>query len=103
MAKWQRSLKLNPEWEQCQSGEISRQELAASIARKLKAMRPLPPSDYDAEREELADVFEDMAEDGDLSEDEFNGVMHDLYDWGDTPLDDNWNGKKVCWVDVLSP
>jgi hypothetical protein len=43
-----------------------------------------------------------MSRDPYLSEAEFNGMMADLYDWGDMSLDSSWNGKKVCWVDCMT-
>jgi hypothetical protein len=103
VANWQRSIKLNPEWDQCGGGEITRQELAASIARKLSALHPLEHEQAEETRLELADSFEDMGRDADLSEAEFNGMMDDLYDWGDMALDASWNGKKVCWIDCMTP
>jgi hypothetical protein len=103
MAKWQRTIKLNPEWDQCSDDEITRQELAASIARKLSALRPLAHEWAEETRLELAETFEDMSRDETLSEDEFNGMMNDLYDWGDTSLDSHWNGAKPCWIDCMTP
>lgn len=102
MANWQRTIKLNPEWDQCGDDEITRQELAASIARKLNALRPIPDDGSEERRLELVDTFEGMGGDEDLSEREFNGMMDELYDWGDMRLDDNWNGKKVCWIDCMT-
>lgn len=102
MANWQRVLRLNPEWDSCGEDEITRQELAASIALKLSTLSPLQDEWAEEQRLELADSFRDMGRDSALSEGEFNGMMSDLYDWGDTPLDDKWNGKKVCWVDCMT-
>ena len=87
MANWQSTIKLNPEWDQCRDDKITRQELAASIARKLTALRPINDDGVEERRQELADAFEDMSRDETLSEDEFNGMMSDLYDWGDYALD----------------
>lgn len=102
MANWQRTIKLNPEWDQCRDDKITRQELAASIARKLAALRPINDDGAEERRLELADTFEDMSRDMDLSEAEFTGMMGDLYDWGDYSLDSSWNGRKVCWIDCMT-
>ena len=39
MAKWQRTIRLNPEWDQCRDGIITIQSLASSIAQKLSLIR----------------------------------------------------------------
>lgn len=31
----------------------------------------------------------------------FDSAMYDLYEWADTALDENWNGKKMCWVKTV--
>lgn len=103
MANWQRKIMLNPEWTQAQEGEISVAELAQSVVLKFKGMRPL--QNNDDLNEELADILDEMdaiASDQQSTMSDFDDVMHRLYDWADTPLDDRWNGKKVCWIDTIS-
>jgi len=40
-----------------------------------------------------------LAEEKEVSFEEFNYIMDDLYDWGDAKLDDkSFCGKKVCWI-----
>ena len=31
----------------------------------------------------------------------FDYVMSDLYDWGDTSLDNKFGGVKMCWINTL--
>ncbi len=102
MADWQRHLKLNPEWDRAKDGEITVQDLARSVAEKLRALRRLD-DDVESEKDDLVAQFEDIAasEGGDEAR-WFDDVMHDLYNWGDTRLDGTWNGKKVCWIDTHS-
>lgn len=104
MANWQRKILLNPEWDQAKEGEISIQALAASIAKKLRAVRDFSEADADLNdaRDELADEFNGLSEDADATRNDFDCVMHSLYDWGDQALDQNWNGKKACWIDTIS-
>jgi hypothetical protein len=107
MADWQRTLRLNPEWDQCKADEITLQQCAASIAVKLRALAPfsddpLHPLEWDSERDELTERFEGLAGDETATSDEFNSIMDDLYDWGDTRMEPRWNGKKVCWIDTMS-
>jgi hypothetical protein len=104
MANWQRTLRLNPEWEQAQEHEISTQELAGAVATKLKLLKPFKAEwdDINTERDDIADEFLNLAEDEAATQQNFNYVMQSLYDWGDQRLDGDWNGKKVCWIDTMS-
>jgi hypothetical protein len=77
--------------------------VAAQIAVRLRALTPLPDSDIDYEREELADAFEDIGSDPTASLAWFNDAMRDLWDWGDQVLPGGRavpfsQTPKVCWV-----
>jgi hypothetical protein len=104
MANWQRNIRLNPEWEQSKDGQITYQQLAAAIAKKLRALRPFKAEldDINEQLDTIASEFEGMADDASTSADDIDSVMHDLYDWGDMRLDGEWNGKRVCFVDTIS-
>lgn len=104
MADWQRKLILNPEWGQAQRHEISTQELARSVAIKLRKLAPFEDGDdeYNLEREGLVEEFDGLADDKTATQTDFNYVMQSLYDWGDQRMDGDWNGKKVCWVDTMT-
>ena len=100
MANWQRVLKLGPEFVKARDGELPIWELARVTAGRLKAIAPIDDA-LDAEREDLIYDFELIAKDrDDASREEFDDVMARLYDWADTPLDGEWNGKKLCWIDT---
>jgi hypothetical protein len=107
MTNWQRTILLNPEWGQAQDGDYPVRDLARLISENLTALAPLGNAEVDDERDELAWRFGDLAKDTVLTDDEltreFDAAMSDLYDWGDTPLDNKlWQGKKVCWIDTIS-
>ena len=104
MANWQRRVRLNPEWDKARDGEITYQQLAVVIAKRLRALRPFK-AEFDNLNEELAEIadeFEWLGTNAGTAAKDTDGVMHSLYDWGDQRLDDNWNGKKVCWIDTLT-
>jgi hypothetical protein len=104
MANWQNVIRLQPEWGQAKSGEISVASMAAVIAKKLRALsksgRHL--DDHREELEDLIDEFEDLSRDPMAVDDDLDGLMGQLYDWGDRRLDNDWNGKKLCWIDTIS-
>lgn len=101
MPQWQRTLKIGSHWKDAQAGKISHHQLATVLGALLKAMEPLNDEGLDEARQDLAGAFEDLAADKGATVSDFDDLMHDLYDWADTKLDDKWNGKAVCWVDAF--
>jgi hypothetical protein len=105
MADWQRTLRLQPEWNQAANDEITVQQCAKVIAERLRALEPFGETvkrtarNVDQEREAIAEQLEALAEDEEATTEHFDYVMDMLYDWADQRLDDRWNGKKVYWVD----
>jgi hypothetical protein len=95
MAQWQRTLDVKDVWE---SEDIHL--IAQTAADRLQALTPLTDEFYwlEDKRLELIDELRALAEDENADTRDFDYVWNDLYDWADTPLDENWNGKKVCWV-----
>ncbi len=93
MANWQRKLDLRDVWP---SKDVS--VIAKAIADRLSRLTPLNDEHLDWKREELAEEFAGIASEADPEVNEFDAVMSELYDWGDTKLDGHWNGKAVCWI-----
>lgn len=100
MADWKRRLCLKPEWQQMQDGEMSSCDLARTIAARLRCLKPFGDDFLDADRDMLADEFLGYAECEEEDIPYFDDLMHQLYDWADTPLDSKWNGAKACWVET---
>ena len=99
MAAWQRTLNLTPEWQMRKNEEISLQELSAIVAKRLSALQAFGDEYLDVRKDDLAGEFEAMSKDASLTVDEFDGVLEELYDWGDILISGNvLAGKKVCWV-----
>jgi hypothetical protein len=101
MADWQRTLDIRREWEQAKEAEIAPCQLAEVIAKKLGGLRdfPAPHEHLNEQRAELVETFADAATEGeDLTDEDVNNLMRELYDWADTPLDNRFGGKKCCWI-----
>lgn len=96
MANWQRTLPLKDIWPTRDPHQI-----AAAIADRLPKLRPLGDAHLDQTRDHLAEEFKSIAGDPSADAEDFDGAMAQLYDWADTKLDANWNGKKVCWVQTF--
>jgi len=93
MANWQRHLNLKDMWD---SGDVHL--IAKTASDRLRDLLPFNDGQLDYIRVDLAEQFADIADDPTSSTNEFDYVMEELYDWADTKLDSEWNGKKVCWV-----
>jgi len=94
MSQWVRTLNIITEWKASNDDESLVYKTADSIAKKLKAFKI---SD-DAFLEDIIEDFELLASDVNCTYDSFNYSMQNLYNWADTSLDNEWNGKKNCWI-----
>lgn len=98
MANWQRTIDISASWKLAKEYEISYQELAKEILHKLNTLKPFDNEDVEYVKSMLIEEFEILADDEDEDEGWFNYTMEKLYDWGDTKLDNDFGGKKVCWI-----
>lgn len=99
MPDWQNTLTLE-KFRSALEGSVPPYGAAREIAELLPNMkRGLTPSLVD-ERDEIADAFKSFADDASGDHEDFNTIMERLYKWADTRLDDEWNGKKVCWIQI---
>ena len=98
MAQWQNTINFAPQRKAYLSGEITLQELSKIAATLLKLTKRGLDEDLIDERDEIVYEFEALAADNSANEDDFDCVMSRLYDWADTRLDGDWNGKRVAWI-----
>lgn len=102
MAVWMRELNLLPEWSAAQDDEISPQEMAGVIAKRLRALHPFGDDMLNEQRDEIADEFEAFSEEESASVTWFDDIMGSLYDWADTKISGEFfDAKKACWVRTL--
>jgi len=101
MAQWQRKLKLKDVWNDVDDGKMTVQELAGIVANRLEKLKDFGDEDVDFEKQDIVDEFKGLSEDPGADLNDFNNVMCSLYDWADIPLDNEWPGKKVCWVETF--
>jgi uncharacterized protein YpuA (DUF1002 family) len=81
MADWKTKLDIKEEWEQREKDEITNQQLCKAIAAKLKMNRFFKK---DEDLQEIAEDFENFEDNDDGDSDElFNDLMSQLYDYGD--------------------
>ena len=102
MADWQRKVDFSDYTEKYDEGELSIQEFAKIVAEKLKTLRKFEDEYINNQLKEIIWSFEDLADDEECmyEENTFNCLLEDLYKWGDISLDDKFDGKKVCWIQM---
>jgi hypothetical protein len=101
MARWQRTIELYEEFERARSGDLPNKDLCRIIADRIGKLRPLANEDVEETRLDLEADFRALAEETDVTDEDVNGMMDALYDWGDTPLDRDLFGRKVCWINTV--
>ncbi len=80
MANWKQTLNISAEWALAKNHEITPQELARQIAVKLKNFKE------DWRLEDIIIWFEDFSEDEELTFNDFDYIMAELYNWADSNL-----------------
>ena len=101
MPNWQRTIYLQPHWDLADEGKISIGELAGIIAGHLRSMRPFGDDRIDSMRDELIEEFEWLAQSEDVTRDDFDNWMSEIYDWADIHISGGFfDAKKVCWIDL---
>lgn len=51
--------------------------------------------------DEILPMFEELVETESEDVKEFDNALYFLYEWADTSLDNEWGGKKMCWVSTV--
>ena len=90
-ARWKWTLDLTPDYADAKGKPEALRPLAGTISTRLLALKM---SNHPAEdgRDELVDMFGEMAADESLDVEDFDNAMSDLYDWAD---------RYRVWVDTI--
>jgi hypothetical protein len=97
MAQWMYKMDVKNEWKATKEGRMTIPQLSSIVLKKLKAFK----IEGDYEIESIMEEFELLASNDEASIDNFDYIWEKLYDWADTPLDNQWNGKKNCWIEIF--
>jgi hypothetical protein len=93
-------LNLGDVWHRPFGDEWTVEQLAQELAKRIRRLPCFRKAhrlhDWAYSFEEIADEFDCVTE-----TDEFDYWMQELYDLGDVKLDNDWNGKKLCWIDTM--
>jgi hypothetical protein len=101
MTNWQRHIELYAEFEAYRNDTMDIHNLSGIVAGKIAMLRSFAEEYIEKKRIELVEEFKLVAESKEASAEDFDSRMTELYDWGDTRLDMDWNGKKVCWINTV--
>jgi len=92
---WHRTLDLVHCWKAAEAKEITPQQLAKTVAEKLKNLAKSLEGDNAEECSLLAEELDSAEEDPKFDFDDFDDVMERIYDLGDTEIR---RGTKLFWV-----
>ncbi len=98
MADWQRKLEIADLHNGYRAGTVSVSDLASGVADRLAKLSAFNNEDLDTERDEIVEEFRCLSKENDPNIDDYDEVLERLYNWADTPLSNDWNPQKVCWV-----
>ena len=101
MARWQFKIDLTPIWK-----KSTPLDTAVYIVERINALVPEIRKRKSDVYQDMADelendilpLFEELVEVANNDADDFDLALESLYDWADTPLDNEWGGKKMCWI-----
>lgn len=104
MANWQFTLDFESFWKK-ESVHKSAGLIADEIKKLIPSIRRRIPEIYqdmaDELENEILPLFKEIAEMKSDDVEEFDSAMYTLYEWADASLDNEWGGKKMCWVKTL--
>lgn len=95
MANWKHVLDIKQEWEDYKNGKINIINLTFVIIEKLKKINEI---EHDDDLGDIIQAFEDYKDyeiNDDNEQEIFDGILEDLYDWADQPVN---KFTKLCWV-----
>lgn len=75
MADWQRTLPIKAETNQFRRGEITIQQLASSVAVKLRTLKPFNDPYLDDERDNIIDEFDGVAGDPTATVEDYDSAL----------------------------
>jgi hypothetical protein len=82
MAQWNYKLDVKEPWRQRQEGEITIQQLAATVAKRLVKV-DFRDEDINFDRDDFVDELLGLSEDTSATADDFDDVLARLYDFAD--------------------
>lgn len=106
MANWLFKIHVADVFQKAKAGDAAPQDVANAIVRELERIAPFVMLHDNLDESELDDLIEDfreLAAEPILRVSDFDLALEQLFDWGDTCLDDEWPTKKMCWVNVAFP
>jgi len=118
MAKWQFILEFGDFYHLYDidgdlENRISLQKLAKRVAERIAELVPKVRNGVkfldefgfaemgDVLEYDILPMFQEISENEHSSVEDFDDALCELYDWADTPLDEDFSGKKMCWVNTF--
>ena len=103
MANWKYKLSLKDAFQKFKNGEISLVELSQKVKRQIENLLIVIDDKMDCcDLENIKNDFE-FSIDENSSEDDFDIIMVDLYDWADQEIEPlgQWPRNRLCWIETF--
>ena len=96
MTNWKYKVELHDVIEQCENEKITVEQLSKEVVRRLKTLEStISEKRYAETLNDIINRFDSCSD-----EDDFNEILNDLYDWGDTEI--NYSPSliknRLCWI-----
>lgn len=102
MAEWFQTLDITKAWKQATEGSISYADLSEVIAGKLNDLPDIADEAIDSGKNALITSFEAAGHEEDLTANQLDEILAQLYDWADLPVQTRAGvaSRRVrcCWV-----
>jgi hypothetical protein len=95
MANWFNTVDISTEWLTVNAGDITPGELATIIAEKLERLPKYPDETLNTM---LSGLIEEFRYSKSPDYDEFDGILNELYDFGDIKFTENGIKYSALWV-----
>ncbi len=108
MSQWQHKVELKDLHDNYQQGLLTIQEVASGVACRLEILKTQIQKknnkfevEYLPQLEEIILEFQEFAKDEVSDVNDYDSILNELYDFGDTRLDSVFGGKTLCWINSM--
>jgi hypothetical protein len=100
MANWKYTIDIADAWKEARANKMSVQTLSKILSKEIGKLLTKKSLVDDTELQDIQIEFDGLSEDKESDWNDFNNVMGELYDWGDTLLvkKNFYNDIKQCWI-----
>lgn len=104
MSNWKLRVSFKDFWGEYGKGNLTIQKVSGKVVERLNKL--LDKVKDQLLKDTLGEIimeFEDVAKSPELTVNDFDNVLNELYDWGDTEIEPfgKWPTNKMCWISTI--